>query len=46
MISPLQNKSGIISPEELDKPIEHSKNQAISKKIVNAKKKDNASSQI
>ena len=32
MISLLQKKSEIISPEELDKQIEHSKNQAISKK--------------
>ena len=32
MTSPLQKKSGIISLEELDKQIEHSKNQAISKK--------------
>ena len=32
MISPLQKKSRIISPEELDKQIEYSRNQAISKK--------------
>ena len=38
MISPLQKKLGIISPEELNKQIEHSKNQAISKKDCECKK--------
>ena len=38
MISPLQNKLEIISPEELDKQIEHSKNQAISKKDCECEK--------
>ena len=38
MISPLQKKSGIISPEELDKQIEHSKNQDISKKDYECEK--------
>ena len=37
MISPLQKKSGIISPEELDKQIEYSRNQAISKKDCKCK---------
>ena len=39
MISPLQKKLGILSPEKLDKQIEHSKNQAISKKIVVQKRR-------
>ena len=38
MISPLQNKSRIISPKELDKRIEYSKNQAISKKDCECEK--------
>ena len=40
MISPLQKKLGIISPEELDKQIEHSKNQAISKKDCECEKEE------
>ena len=36
--SPLQNKLEIISPEELDKQIEYSKNQAISKKDCECEK--------
>ena len=43
MISPLQKKSGIISPEELDKQIEHSKNQAISKKDCECEKEGQCS---
>ena len=43
MISPLQKKSGIISPEELDKQIEHSKNQAISKKVCGCEKEGQCS---
>ena len=38
MVSPLQKKLGIISPEELDKQIEHSKNQAIRKKDCECEK--------
>ena len=38
MISPLQKKSGIISPGELDKQIEYSRNQAISKKDCECEK--------
>ena len=38
MISPLQKKLEIISSEELDKKIEHSKNQAISKKDCECEK--------
>ena len=38
MISPLQKKSRIISPEELDKQIEYSRNQAISKKDCECEK--------
>ena len=43
MISPLQKKLGIISPEELDKQKEHSKNQAISKKDCECKKEGQCS---
>ena len=43
MISPLQKKSGIISPEELDKQIKHSKNQAISKKDCECEKEGQCS---
>ena len=43
MISLLQKKSGIISPEELDKQIEHSKNQAIIKKDCECEKKGQCS---
>ena len=42
MISRLQKKLEIRNPKELDKQIEYSKNQAISKKDVSVKKKDNA----
>ena len=42
MTSPLQKKLEIISPSELDKQIKHFKNQALAKKIVSVKKKDNA----
>ena len=43
MISLLQKKSGIISPEELDKQIEHSKNQAIIKKDCECEKEGQCS---
>ena len=43
MISPLQKKSGIISPEELDKQIEYSRNQAISKKDCECEKEGQCS---
>ena len=43
MISPLQKNLGIISPEELDKQIEHSKNQTISKKDCECEKKGQCS---
>ena len=43
MISPLQKKSRIISPEELDKQKEYSKNQAISKKDYECEKEGQCS---
>ena len=43
MVSPLQKKSGIISPEELDKQIEYSRNQAISKKYRECEKEGQCS---
>ena len=43
MISPLQKKSEIISPEELYKQIEHSKNQVISKKYCECEKEGQCS---
>ena len=43
MISPLQKKSGIISPEELDKQIENSRNQAINKKDCECEKEGQCS---
>ena len=43
MISPLQNKLGIISSEELDKQIEYSKNQVISKKNCECEKEGQCS---
>ena len=43
MISPLQNKSEIISLEELDKQIEYSRNQAISKKDCECEKEGQCS---
>ena len=43
MISPLQKKSRIISPEELDKQIEYSRNQAISKKDCECEKEGQCS---
>ena len=43
MISPLQKKLEIISPEELDKQIEHFKNQAISKKDCECEKEGQCS---
>ena len=43
MKSPLQNKLEIISPSELDKQIEHSKNQAISKKDCECEKEGQCS---
>ena len=39
MTSPLQNKLEIISPSELDKQTEHSKNQAINKKDCECEKR-------
>ena len=43
MTSPLQKKLEIISPSELDKQIEHSKNQAISKKDCECEKEGQCS---
>ena len=43
MISPLQKKLDIVSPEELDRQIEHSKNQAISKKYCECEKEGQCS---
>ena len=43
MIGSLQKKSGIISPEELDKQIEYSINQAISKKDCECEKEGQCS---
>ena len=43
MISPLQKKLEIISPEELYRKIEHSKNQAISKKDCECEKEEQCS---
>ena len=43
MISPLQKKLKVISPEDLDKQIEYSKNQAISKKDCECEKEGQCS---
>ena len=43
MTSPLQKKLEIISPSELDKQLEHSKNQAISKKDCECEKEEQCS---
>ena len=43
MISSLQKKLGFISPEELDKQIEYSRNQAISKKDCECEKEGQCS---